>query len=199
MLADVGKPLRSTDISAPVTVIDVEAVLFDVFESFVAPVLPEIDAVPVAVGVPETVQVMVPEGATVAGGVGVHDVVKPAGKPVTAHDALVAATDGVAPLVHVKEPEYGTPIDAVVGKPARLIVMSELCTVNDAVAVLFGRLRSFVALVVPVTVTVPAAVGVPETVQVMTPAVAIFAGGTGEHDDVRPAGRPDIAQVAASA
>lgn len=105
MLADVGKPLRSTDMSEPVTVIDVEAVLFDVFESFVAPVVPEIDAVPVAVGVPETVQLTVPEGATLAGGVGVQEVVNPAGKPVTAHDAFVAVTEGAAPFVHVNEPE----------------------------------------------------------------------------------------------
>ena len=77
--------------------------------------------------------------------------------------------------------------------------MSELCTVNDAVAVLFVVFRSFVALVVPVSVTVPAAVGVPETVHVMTPAVATFVGGVGEQDDVRPAGNPDMAQVAASA
>lgn len=77
--------------------------------------------------------------------------------------------------------------------------MSELCTVNEAVAVLFGRLRSFVALVVPVTVTVPAEVGVPETVQVMTPALATLVGGTGEHDDVSPAGKPEMAHVAASA
>lgn len=77
--------------------------------------------------------------------------------------------------------------------------MSELCTVNEAVAVLLAVFRSFVAPVVPVSVTVPAAVGVPETVHVIVPPAATLAGGVGEHDDVKPAGRPDMAQLAASA
>lgn len=204
MLAVVGRPDKSTDMSEPVTAIDVVAELLPPVPvppllSLVAPVVPVTVTVPVAVGVPETVHEIVPDGATFVGGVGVQDVVKPAGRPDTAHVAFVAVTDGAAAFVQVKVPEYGVPIDAVAGSPDRLIVMSELWTVNAAVAVLLAVLRSFVAPVVPVTVTVPAAVGVPETVQVMVPAVATLIGGVGEHDDVSPAGRPEMAQLAASA
>lgn len=77
--------------------------------------------------------------------------------------------------------------------------MSEAFTANNALAVLFGRLRSFVALVVPVTVTVPAVVGVPETVQVMTAPGLTVVGGVGVQLDVRPVGKPEIAHVAAVA
>jgi hypothetical protein len=68
------------------------------------------------------------------------------------------------------------------------------------VAVLFGRLRSLVAPVVPVTVTVPAAVGVPETVHVIVePGVTIAAGDVGEQTLDKPAGSPLMAHVAAVA
>lgn len=56
-----------------------------------------------------------------------------------------------------------------------------------------------VAPVVPVTVMVPADVGVPDTVQVIVPPGATLVGGVGEHDDIRPAGNPEIAHVAAVA
>jgi hypothetical protein len=91
--------------SEPVTASDAVAVLLAVFGSFGAPVLPLNGDVPGAVGVPETVHVMLAPGATVAGGVGAHDVVRPAGKPVTAQVALVAAIAGAAAFEQVYVPE----------------------------------------------------------------------------------------------
>lgn len=89
---------------------------------------------------------------------------------------------------------------AVAGKPDKSGTISDCCTTNEAVAVLFGKLRSLVALVVPVTVTVPAAVGVPETVHVIAePGVTIAAGDVGEQTLDNPAGNPLMAQVAAVA
>jgi hypothetical protein len=82
------------------------AVLLARLTSLVAPVLPARDALPTAVGVPETVQVMVALGATdAAGTVCEHTVVRPAGRPVTAQLALVAAIAGVAAFEQVNVPE----------------------------------------------------------------------------------------------
>lgn len=69
--------------------------------SFVAPVVPVTVTLPTVVGVPDTVQVMAAPGATVAGGAGEQTVVNPAGKPLTAHEALVAAIAGAAALEQV--------------------------------------------------------------------------------------------------
>lgn len=91
--------------SEPVTAIDPDAVLFAVFGSLLALVVPDTVAVPTAVGVPLTVQVIAAPGAMVAGGTGEHVVVRPAGRPLTAQVAAVAATAGAAALVHVKVPE----------------------------------------------------------------------------------------------
>lgn len=91
--------------SEPVTAIVDVAVLLAVIGSFVAPVVPLSAELPTVVGVPETVQVMTALGATVVGGVGEHAVVRPAGNPVTAHVAFVAAMAGEAAFEHVKLPE----------------------------------------------------------------------------------------------
>ena len=90
--------------SEPDTAIAVEAVLLNAKPSLSAPVVPFTVALPVAVGIPVTVHVIVPSGFTVAGGVGVHDVLRPAGRPETAHVAFVAATKGAAAFEHVKLP-----------------------------------------------------------------------------------------------
>jgi hypothetical protein len=104
-VAVAGKPLRSGTISEPVVVIDFDAVLFATIGSLLAPVVPLIVEAPGVVGVPETVHVMAALGATVLGGVGVHDVISPAGSPLTAHAALVAAIAGDAAFVQVNVPE----------------------------------------------------------------------------------------------
>ena len=91
--------------SEPVVAMVVEAVLLATTGSLVAPVVPLTVELPTVVGVPETVQVMAALGATVAGGVGAQDVVRPAGRPVTAQVADVAAMAGDAALVQVKVPE----------------------------------------------------------------------------------------------
>ena len=83
---------------------DAAAVLFAGAPSLVAPVLPMSVLEPTVVGVPVTVQVMAAPGATLTGGVGEQEVVRPAGKPVTAHVADVAVTSGAPPFVHVKLP-----------------------------------------------------------------------------------------------
>jgi hypothetical protein len=57
-------------------------------------------------------------------------------------------------------------------------------------------LTSLPAPVVTLTAELPTAVGVPLTVQVMTPPMATVAGVAGEHTLVRPAGRPATAQLA---
>jgi hypothetical protein len=88
------------------------------------------------------------------------------------------------------------PTVAVAGNPARLGDISEPVTVSAAVAVLFALLPSLVAPVVPFSVDDPVAVGVPETVHIITPAAATVVGGTGEHTDDKPAGNPLIAQPA---
>ena len=104
-VAVAGRPLRSGVMSEPVVVIDVAAVLLPDVPSLVAPVVPVSDAVPTDVGVPETVHEMAAPGATLVGGVGVHEVVKPAGRPATAQVAAEAARAGDAAFVQVNVPE----------------------------------------------------------------------------------------------
>jgi hypothetical protein len=97
--------------------------------SLLAPVVMLVDMVPNVVGVPLTVQVIAAPIATVpvVGTVGVHVVVKPAGKPAMAQvaPAVAAAVAAGAVLVQVKLPVYGTPTWAVVGMPAKDGTMSE--------------------------------------------------------------------------
>ena len=90
--------------SEPVTAMEVVPVLFAVLPSLVAPVVPLTVLVATAVGVPYTVHVIEAPAATAAGGDGTHDVVRPAGKPLTAHDAAVAPSAGAAAFEHVKVP-----------------------------------------------------------------------------------------------
>lgn len=191
--------------SEPVTVtlaVDVllPPVVVPPFRSFVAPVDVATVEVPVAVGVPETEHDIEAPAATVAGGAGVHvPTVTPAGRPLVEHVAFVALADALELFVHLIVPEYGTPILAEVGKPLRSTDMSEPVTAIEVVAELLPEFESFVAPVVPETLTVPVAVGVPETVQVMTPDGATLVGGVGEQLVVKPAGRPATAHVAAAA
>ena len=121
--------------SEPVVVINAPALLLAALPSLVAPVVPVKVLEPTAVGVPDTVQVMFDPGATVEGGTGAHEVVNPAGKPLTAHEALVALTAGAAALVQLNVPLYGTPTLAVVGKPARLMLISAAALRNVHVMV----------------------------------------------------------------
>ena len=102
--AEAGSPDRSGVMSAPVTATDVVAVLLAEFGSFPAPVVPVSVAEPTVVGVPETVHVIAAPAATVAGGVGAHEVLNPAGKPLIAHVAPVAASAGDAAFEHVNVP-----------------------------------------------------------------------------------------------
>jgi hypothetical protein len=90
--------------SAPSTVSVALAALLLVLPSLLAPVVPDSVAAPCAVGVPETVHVMLAPGATDAGGTGEHVVVRPAGNPETAHVAAVAASAGAGALAHVNVP-----------------------------------------------------------------------------------------------
>lgn len=69
----------------------------------------------------------------------------------------------------------------------------------DVTAVLLALTPSFVAPVVPLTVDVPLAVGVPVTEQVMALPCATTVGGVGEHTVARPAGKPATEHVAAVA
>ena len=80
-------------------------VLFGILPSLDAPVEPVNVLVPGVVGVPETVQLIEAPGATLAGGVGEQDVVRPAGSPLTVQLAPTAATSGDAPFAHVNVPE----------------------------------------------------------------------------------------------
>ena len=83
----------------------VVAVLLAVVLSLVAPVVPVTVELPMAVGVPETGHVIVPPGATDAGGTGVQaPAVTPAGRPATEQLAAVAVMKGEVPFVQVKEP-----------------------------------------------------------------------------------------------
>ena len=104
-VAVAGNPDRSGVISEPVTATVVVAALLPVVASLVALVVPVRVEEPTVVGVPETVHVMTPPTARLAtGGIGEHDVVKPAGNPLMAHVALVAAIDGAAAFEHVNVP-----------------------------------------------------------------------------------------------
>jgi hypothetical protein len=201
-VAVVGRPERSGVMSEPLAASTVVAVLFAVFGSFVAPVVPvTVDELGV-VGVPETVHVIAAPGATEAGGTGEHAVVRPAGKPVTAQLAAVAAIAGAAAFEQVNVPVYGTPTFIVVGKPLRSILISEPTTATAFVALLLPPLvaRPLVSLTAPVvtaTVFEPAAVGVPETGHEMLAPAATVAGGAGvQVPTVTPGGKPVTAQVA---
>jgi hypothetical protein len=86
--------------------------------------------------------------------------------------------------------------------PAKDGTMSEPAVIMELVAVLLPPLvapplPSLVAPVVNVNAEAPNAVGVPETVQVITaPTATVAAVGTaGEHEVFKPAGKPAIAQV----
>jgi hypothetical protein len=105
-VAVAGRPVRSGATSDPVTLIAVLAVLLATVASLVAPVEPLIGALPTAVGMPDTVHVMAPPGATGddVGTLGEQTVLRPAGRPVMAQVAAVAAIDGVVALVQVKLP-----------------------------------------------------------------------------------------------
>jgi hypothetical protein len=99
-----GNPVMSGLMSEPVTAIVVAAVSFVALRSFDAPVVPPIAAlVTGVVGVPDTVHVIDAPAASgvLVGTVGVHDVVRPAGRPVTAQPALIAAAAGEAAFVHL--------------------------------------------------------------------------------------------------
>ena len=65
-----GRPERSGDMSEPIAPMVTVAALLAGLPSLVAPVVPAIVLDPMAVGVPETVQVIFAPGATVAGGGG---------------------------------------------------------------------------------------------------------------------------------
>jgi hypothetical protein len=104
IVAVAGKPERFGVMSEPVTAIAVVAVLFAVFGSFPAPVVPVTVDDPSAVGVPVTVHEITPDGATDVGGKGVHDCVKPAGRPETEQAAAVAVIAGAAAFEQVNVP-----------------------------------------------------------------------------------------------
>jgi hypothetical protein len=72
-------------------------------------------------------------------------------------------------------------------------------TARTTEAVLFDGLPSLVAPVVPGTVVLPFAVGVPETVHRMVAPAATVAGVLGEQLAVRPGGNTPTEQVAAVA
>ena len=78
--------------------------MFAALPSLLAPVVPESVLEPVAIGVPETVQVIFAPAATLAGGVGAHDVLRPTGRPARAQDADVADCVAAAELVQVNTP-----------------------------------------------------------------------------------------------
>jgi hypothetical protein len=192
--------------SEPLTTSDAVAVLLAALPSFPAPVDPDSADVPTAVGVPETVHVIVALGAREAAGtVGEQVVIKPAGRPAKAQLAAVAAIAGAPALAQVKVPEYGTPMLAVAGRPARLMLMSEPETATAFVAVLLPPpvvppLLSLAAPVVAVTVEEPGPVGVPETGQEILAPAATVAGGVGvQAPTVTPGGKPDTMHVAFAA
>ena len=84
--------------------IEDEALLFVLLPSLLALVVPDIGLVPVVVGVPETVQVIVAPAATLVGVVGEQTDVRPGGKPVILQVAAVAVSAGEAALEHVYVP-----------------------------------------------------------------------------------------------
>lgn len=163
--------------------------------SLVAPVVTDAVVVPGAVGVPETEQEIDAPTATVAGGVGVQvPTVTPGGSPEIEHVAFEALAVAVAEFVHRMVPEYGTPTSAVAGRPERFGCMSEPEIVSVPVSELFPVLKSFEAIVRPLSGNDPVAVGVPETVQTIEAPGATVAGVVGEQVDVRPAGKPETLQ-----
>jgi hypothetical protein len=99
-----GKPDKSGVMSEPLTASVVVPVSLVGLLSLPAPVEPFSVLVPVLTGVPETVQVILAPAATVAGGVGEQLVLRPAGRPLIAHEAFVADAVAVAELVQVKVP-----------------------------------------------------------------------------------------------
>jgi hypothetical protein len=103
-VAVAGKPDRSGVMSEPVVVNVAVAVLLATMGSFVAPVVPLTVETAGVVGVPVTVQRICAPGATVAGGTGAHDVVKPAGRPATAQVAAVAEMAGAAAFLQTNVP-----------------------------------------------------------------------------------------------
>lgn len=103
-VAVAGNPDRSGVISEPLTASVVVAVSLAGLLSLPAPVVPVSVLDPVLTGVPATVQVILAPAATVAGGVGEQVVLRPAGRPLIAHDAFVALAVAVAELVQVKVP-----------------------------------------------------------------------------------------------
>jgi hypothetical protein len=191
--------------SEPLTVTLAVAVLFPPVVvppsvSFVAPVVTVTVGVLFVVGVPLTGHVMVPPGAMFAGTVGAQTpTVTPAGRPLTLQVAFSAVPVALALFRQTIEPVYTVPTVAVVGSPVRSGTMSEPLAASTVVAVLLDVFGSFDAPVVPVTVELEGAVGVPETVHVIVAPGATLVGGVGEHDVVRPAGRPVTAQLAAVA
>lgn len=90
--------------SEPVVVSVVVAVLLPLLPSLVAPVVPFTVETATVVGVPVTVQRICVPGATEAGGAGVHEAVRPAGKPVTPQLAAVAVTAGAAAFLQTNVP-----------------------------------------------------------------------------------------------
>jgi hypothetical protein len=107
-----GIPANDGTISEPVMAIELVAVLLPPavvppLTSFAAPVVNDSGAIPEAVGVPETVQVITAPMATVpaVGTVGKHTVDKPVGSPAIAQVVKVlAAAVAVAELVQVNVP-----------------------------------------------------------------------------------------------
>jgi hypothetical protein len=209
--AVVGMPAKDGTMSEPVVTMLLVTVLLPPFVvpplmSLAAPVVKDSGAIPTAVGVPVTVQVIAAPTATVAkvGTAGKQTVVKPVASPVIAQVApiLAAAVAAGAVLVHVKVPLYGTPTCAVAGMPAKDGTMSEPVTTMELVAVLLPPavippLTSLAAPVVKASGAVPTAVGVPVTVQVMAAPMATVppVGTVGEHALIKPAGKPAMAQV----
>jgi hypothetical protein len=90
----------------------------------------------------------------------------------------------------------------VVGRPLRLMLISEASTATGLVAVLLPPpvvppLMSLVAPVEAVTVDEPGAVGIPETAHEMLVPTATVAGGVGvQTPTVTPGGRPETEHVA---
>lgn len=176
------------DISAPVVAIAADAELLPPvpvppLTSLVAPVVTAAVVVPLVVGVPLTVQLMLFPAGTVAGGEGVHaPTVTPGGKPDMAQLAFVALAVADTLLVHRIVPVYGVPTVAVSGSPVKSGAISAPVAPKVALAVLFDGLPSLLALVVPVMVVEPGAVGVPEIVQVIDdPGATLIGCGPGEH------------------
>jgi hypothetical protein len=202
MLAVAGRPASEMLMSELLVAIGFVAVSLAGLVSLVAPVETEAVVVPVVVGVPVTGHEMdAPLGSEATGVVGVHaPTVTPGGRPVTLQETARPAAVADMLLVHLMVPEYGTPTVAVAGRPVRSGDTSAPITLIAAVAMLLARFTALDAPVVPEIGAFPSAVGVPETVHVMTAPGATDAAGTvGEQLCDRPAGRPVTAHEAAVA